>query len=225
MDKIKLLKQSYLCYELNEKELADVAEIVSIKDTAKGEILFFQGDPAKGFYTLIKGRIRIYKSSPDGKEYTLHIIRPGQMFAEAAIFGSSIYPAYCTALEDSTVAFFPKERFISLITRSPNISLKMIAALSAFVREFNQKVEDLSIKEVSSRLAAYILDQSMKTGSNILILETSKSDLAGYLGTISATLSRNFKKLKELKIIDVSGKKITILNRNRLEDIAAGEKI
>jgi len=225
METDKLLRRSFLCAELDANELESIAEIVSIRNVTRGEAVFFQGDPATGFYILLSGSIRIYKASPDGKEYTLHNIRPGQMFAEAAIFGSEQFPANCMALEESVIAFFPKEKFIRLIAESPQISLKMISALSGFVREFNQQIEDLSLKEVSSRIAAYLLRKSEESKNDTIILRSSKSELANSLGTISETLSRNLKKLRELDIVKVDGKKIVILDRDRLRKLADGEKI
>ena len=202
-----------------------MSEIALIRTADKGELLFLQGDPANGFYTLLSGIIRIYKASPNGKEYTLHTIRSGQMFAEAAIFGGNVFPANCMALEDSVVAFFDKNRFIKLISESPQISLKMISALSGFVREFNQQIENLSLKEVSSRLALYLLNKLEMDKSDDITLDISKSELAKSLGTISETLSRNFKKMKELGILSINGKSIKILDSDRLHSIAEGEKI
>ena len=225
MNTVELLKNCYLCKELNEQELNSLAEIVFIRTVDKGEILFFQGDPANGFYTLLSGLIRIYKSSPEGKEYTLHTIRPGQMFAEAAIFGGNKFPANCIALEESNVAFFAKDRFVNLIVNSPNISLKMISALSGFVRDFNQQIENLSLKEVSARLALFLLNKAESIGQNSIVLDISKSELANSLGTISETLSRNFRKMKELAIIEIDGKNITVLDFDRLRAIAEGEKV
>jgi len=225
MSTTEILKNSYLCKELNSQELNSIAEIVIIRTIDKGEILFFQGDPANGFYTSLSGSIRIYKASPDGKEYTLHIIRPGQMFAEAAIFGGKVFPANCIALEDSVVAFFPKDKFIDLLAASPQISLKMISALSGFVRDFNQQIENLSLKEISARLALFLLNQAKISGGNNIILATSKSQLASSLGTISETLSRNFKKMKELGVVEIDGKNITILDFEKLKIIAEGEKV
>jgi CRP/FNR family transcriptional regulator len=173
---------------------------------------------------LLSGKVRIYKASPDGKEYTLHMISPGQMFAEAAIFKGGTFPANCAAIEDSVVTFFPKDRFVALITKYPQISLKMISALSGFVRDFNQQVENLSLKEVSARLASYLLRMSEESGRNEFELETSKAELASSLGTISETLSRNLKYLRDLGVIRVDGKKIAILDANGLKSIAHGEK-
>jgi len=224
MDTERLLRNCYLCGDLDEKELSAVREIGSNRRVDKGSILFFEGDEATGFYILLSGKVRIYKASPDGKEYTLHLISPGQMFAEAAIFRGGTYPANCAAIEDSIVTFFPKDRFVGLITRYPQISLKMISALSDFVRDFNQQVEALSLKEVSARLASYLLNMAEKAGSDEFELEISKAELASSLGTISETLSRNLKYLRDLSVVIVDSRAIKILNKERLKSIALGEK-
>jgi len=225
MDAKLLLKNSYLCRELDAEELEALSRVVSLRRVSKGEILFLQGDEAEGFYLLLAGGVRIYQVSAEGKEYTLHRIRPGEMFAEAAIFKGRTFPANCTAMENSVVAFFPKADVIDLLTRSPQISLKMIGALSAFVRDFNRQIEDLSLKEVPARIASYLLRMSEKSGSRSFTLDTTKTELATSLGTTSETLSRNFRKLKELGAIRVVGNDITLVDIPRLQAIAGGEKI
>jgi len=224
MDALAYLSRSHLCSGLNKKELEAIAAVVVFRTVGKDEILFFEGDPASGFYVLLTGKIRIYKSSPDGKEYTLHLIGPGQIFAEAAIFRDDIFPANGMAVEDSFVAFFSKNAFLTLLKNSPELSLKIIGSLSAFVRDFNRQVEELSLKEVPARVASFLLSQSEEKKSNIIHLDTSKSELANRLGTIRETLSRNLKKLIDSGIIEVDGKKITILDSARLIAIADGEK-
>ncbi len=225
MDVRHLLRNCYLCKELDETELTALTRIVTARRVKKGEILFLQGDEAKGFYVLLMGRVRIFKVSPEGKEYTLHRINPGDMFAEAAIFKGNTFPANCSASEDSIVAFIPKTRFLEFLKNSPDISVKMIGALSAFVRDFNQQIADLSLKGVPARLASYLLRISEKTGSDTVRLETTKSELARSLGTVSETLSRNLRKMRELEVILVDRDTITIRDVSRLQSIAYGEKI
>jgi CRP/FNR family transcriptional regulator len=225
MDNKSFLSQCALCAGLDDGEIDAVSNIARIKKIRKGEIIFIEGDPADGFFILLTGKVRVYKASPEGKEYTIHQIMPGQIFAEAAIFKGTHFPANCAALEDSMVAFFPKDAFVQLIKNSPQISLKIIGSMSAFLREFNQKVEELSLKEISARLASFILTESERKKSSVIDLDMSKAELARRLGTIGETLSRNLKKLKELGAVDVNGKKISILDRDRLISISEGEKI
>ena len=225
MEHLNQLRKCQLCSELADDELEALGGIAAYRSVAKGEILFMQGDSASGFYVLLTGRVRVYKASADGREYTMHFISPGQMFAEAAIFGGSVFPANCAAMEDSEVAFFPKDRFLDLIRNSPQISLKMIGGMAGFVREFNRMVEDLSLKDVPARLSAFLLDEYRKQRGARLRLDIPKTELARKLGTISETLSRNLRKLQDLGTIRVAGKEIEILDVERLQSVSEGEKI
>jgi CRP/FNR family transcriptional regulator len=224
MDTIDALKTCQLCRELSDDELSAVAEIVTLKTYPKDGILFLEGDPSEGIFSLIEGKVRIYKATEEGKEFTIHIINPGQLFAEAAIFGKQEYPANCIALKDSVVAFFPKQDFIALLHRLPEIALKLIASLSSFLREYNQLVENLSLREVQSRLSYFLLKEYERIPGEVIILKMSKSDLADRLGTANETLSRNFRKLSDLEIISVSGREIRVLDPAGLAQMAKGEK-
>ena len=226
MEQAHLLNGCQLCAGMSEEEIRSVARIAELRTVAAGEVLFQEGDPARGFYVLLNGRVRVYKASPDGKEYTLHLIRPGQMFAEVAIFMERAFPAHSAALEDSLVALFPREAFLRLVRENPQISLKIIASLAHFVREFNRMVEELSLKEVPARLAAFLLDEARRGDGRQLALEGTKAALAARLGTVSETLSRNLTKMKNIGLIREEGKIIRILDPDRLAEVAEGvEKI
>lgn len=185
----------------------------------KGELLFSEGEEALGFYVVATGKVKIYKLSPEGKERILHILHPGGTFAEAAIFGSGKYPAYAEPLEKSNLIFFPKREFLQLLKEQSQIAINMIAGLSRFLRQFAAQIEELTFKDVPARLARYLLDVAGKSPQ--VELPISKSQLASNLGTVSETLSRTLRKLSDDAIIEVRGKHIDILDRGRLEDLAA----
>jgi CRP-like cAMP-binding protein len=225
MGNSQLLHNSQLCAHLNPGEVEQLLRIVTIREVPKGELIFLEGDDAVGFYILLRGSVRVYKASPEGREHTLHRIKPGQVFAEAAVFHGNKYPANCEALLGSTVAFFPKVDFVRLIESNPQMSLKMIASMAAFLRDFNQTIEMLSLKEVSARLATWLLNTAEHAHSNQITLPMTKGDLADVLGTVNETLSRNLRKMIDLKVITVDNRAIAILDQARLEAIAGGEKL
>lgn len=224
MDAAGRLRSCPLFVELDEQEIAALTSIVSYRTLPRNAVLFLEGDPATGFFVLISGGVRIYKASPDGKEYTLHHVRPGQMFAEAAIFRGRGFPANCIATENSEVAYFPKGGFVDLLAQSPGIALKIIGSLSNWLREFTKKLEELSLREVPARLAFYLLRRAEASQADTINLDTSKTELAAQLGTILETLSRTFRRFRDAGIITMNGKQITILDRNRLQAVAEGEK-
>jgi CRP/FNR family transcriptional regulator len=227
---IDLLRRCPLFASLKEEDLKRIRTIASPRQIGKKEVLFSDGEEAKGFYVILSGKIKLYKISSEGKEQILHVVSAPDAFAEAALFLEGSYPAFAEALIDSQLLFFPKRDFIQLIERNPQLSINMIVSLSHFLRRFASLIEELSLKEVSSRIAKYLIDLSMKSAKEGKVpkeveLDLSKTQLASKLGTISETLSRTLAKMKTKGIIDVEKNKISILNREALEELASGLKI
>jgi len=227
---IDLLRRCPLFAGLKEKDLKRIRAIASLKKVQKKEILFSDGEEARGFYVILSGKIKLYKVSAEGKEQILHIVSAPDAFAEAALFLEGSYPAFAEALTDCQLLFFPKRDFIRLIEKNPQLSINMIVTLSHYLKRFTSLIEELSLKEVSSRVAKYLIDLQMKStkegkSPKEVELDLSKTQLALKLGTISETLSRTLAKMKAKGIIDVKRSRILILNRETLEELASGLKI
>ena len=224
MENMQKLKKSLLFSGLDEEYLAEVAAIAVKRTFGKGETLFNDGETASGFYLLASGSIKLCKISPDGKEKVLHFVHPAETFAEAAFFGDGKYPAEARTLESGTALFFPREAFMGLLERNPRFSLNLIISLSLLLRRFARQIEELSFAEVPARLGAYLIELSAKKsttfqGKTYLDLDMKKGELASRLGTVSETLSRTFKKLKEEGVLDVEGSRVTILDMARLQKL------
>ena len=202
-----------------------LARITVNRSYTKGQAIFSEGDEGIGFYAITSGRVKIFKLSPDGKEQILHIFGPLDIFGEVAVFTGHGYPAYAEAYTLSSLLFFPKDAFVELIKKDPSMALNMLAVLSLRLRRFAALIEDLSLKEVPGRLAAYLLYLS-KTSPNRddVNLDISKGQLASLLGTIPETLSRILGKMTQQGFIRMEKSRITILDRSVLEDIATGER-
>lgn len=219
----QIMKHSPFFASLSDADLDALMEISRIREHNRGELLFSDGEKATGFFVVLDGKVKVYKLSPDGKERILHIIHPGGTFAEAAIFGEGLYPAYAEPLQTSSLLFLPKDRFLGLLMENGQVAINMIASLSKFLRQFANQIEDLTFKDVPSRLACYLLELSCGTNQTVE-LPISKSQLASNLGTVSETLSRTLRKLSEDDLISVAGKKVEILDFERLEELAAKSK-
>lgn len=215
----QILKHSPFFVGLSDADLETLIEIARVREHQRGDLLFSEGEDAAGFFMVLDGKVKVYKLSPEGKERILHIIHPGGTFAEAAIFGDGLYPAYAEPLQTSTLFFLPKESFIGLLSTNPRISINMIAGLSRFLRQFANQIEDLTFKDVPSRLARYLMELSCGSRQSVA-LPISKSQLASNLGTVSETLSRTLRKLSEDDLISVSGKNVQILDFDRLQELA-----
>jgi CRP/FNR family transcriptional regulator len=211
---------------LPERQIAELTRIVVERSYKQGDSIFSEGDEAKGFYVLLSGRVKIFKLSPEGKEQILHIIEPGEPFAEVALFAGSSYPAHAESLRETSVIFFPRAAFEKLIKRDPDLAMNMLAILSHRLKYFSRLVEDLSLKEVPQRLATYLLYLSdTRNNASHIDLSISKGQLASLLGTIPETLSRILNKMAVQGFIEVKGRRIKFLKKDALESLASGEKL
>jgi CRP/FNR family transcriptional regulator len=227
--KKKILRDVYLFSGVPEADLEALAHLAVSKAFARQDTIFSEGREAQGFYLLSRGSIKLVKSSPEGKEYIIRLVGPGETFAEAAVFSDASYPATAIALEDCQALFFPKAPFLLHLAASPTLARNMLATLSRLMLHLTRQLEDLSLKEVSARLARYLLERCQERHGRIekglaFELPTTKTHLAAYLGTIGETLSRTLSRLKSQGVIEVEKGRITITDPAVLKKIASGKK-
>jgi CRP/FNR family transcriptional regulator len=219
------LRDIPLFSELSVQQLRLVTSFSKLKKYKKGERIFNEGDLYVGFYILLKGTVKVSKISIKGKESIVHIVKSLNAFADVPMFEGGIYPVSAEAIEESLTLFIPKEKFITLLHDEPNITFKMLAGFAKRMRSLVNQIEDLSSKEVTNRLAKYILIEIKNSGTEKLPqpfvkLAIPKSAIASYLGTITETFSRTLKKLQDEGIIRVMGKKIFVNDLKRLKDLS-----
>ncbi len=208
---------------LDDGQVGRIRAIARAVEAARRDVLFREGEPVEGLFVLLSGRVKIYKLSPDGKEHILHVVRPGQTFAEAAVFMPGGYPAYAEALQKSRALLLPKTPFLDLLRDEPAISLQIIASLSRYLKQFADRIEDLSLKDVSARLARWFLATAREKGRDFWDLEITKGELASQIGTVSETLSRTLRKFQDAGWLQVRGRFVKILDKPALEGVSQGQ--
>jgi len=226
MDRAQQLSHIPLFQGLEPQHLQTLARMAVKKFFKRGETVFAEGDPGTGFHIITTGRVKVYKTSPDGKEQILHIMSQGEPFGEVPVFTGQRFPAYADALTDTSTLFIPRDDFITLIRTEPSVALSMLSVLSQRPKGFTVLIEDLSLREVPARLAAYLLYVSERNqGTDDINLDISKTQLASILGTIPETLSRILARMTREKIIESDDKRhIRICDRAAVEELAAGER-
>jgi CRP/FNR family transcriptional regulator len=211
---------------LTPTQIDEISAIAVERKYRRAESIFMEGDEADGFYIVGDGQVKIFKTSLEGKEQILHIYGPGKPFGEVPVFSGSQFPANALALVASRILFLPRKAFVDLISRHPSLSMNMLGELSMRLREFTVQIENLSLKEVPSRLASHLIYLAREQESTELVtLEISKGQLASLLGTIPETLSRIFAKMTALSLIQVKGKEIDLLDIAGLETLAMTGKL
>ncbi|MFA5057783.1 MAG: Crp/Fnr family transcriptional regulator [Opitutaceae bacterium] len=203
---------------LSAEDLEAIAAFAVLRRLERGEYLFRQGAPSEGFYVVQRGAINVHRVSPAGKEQVIHVFRLGESFAEAALAAPTGYPADARAVEPSTVLLIPKGPILDLIGRRPDLALRMLGSMSQHLRVVVGMLDDLTLKDVETRLANWLLKHSQGRPGP-LQLPGTKRVLAAELGTSSETLSRTFAALRDRRIISVAGKVITLHDPEALQTI------
>ena len=218
---LDILSNSQLFGGLTETHLKEIKRIAVDKKFNKGEIIFFDGDEGSGFYLVIEGTVNVYKVSPEGKEQILHIVKEGETIGAVPVFSGKSFPANARAISKSHLLFFPRGKFINLITNNPSLTMNILALLSMRLREFTIQIENLSLKEIPGRLAAYLLYLLEEQRSeDVIKLNITKLQLANILGTGPESLSRTMGNMRDRGLIEVEGSNIKLFDRAILEELA-----
>jgi len=216
-----MLKTGKLFADLDHDDLAALQPIATRRELRKGQPVFREGQPARGFFLAVAGSVKIFRLGPDGRERVLHVIAPGETFAEATLFMDT-YPADAEALVNSTTIIqLDKTGFQNLLARNTKLNFKIFAALVQWLRDLRDAVTDLTLKEVPARLASYVLSlPADRTG--VVRATASKTTVAHMIGTTKETFSRLLNRLSRRRVLTWRGDTLRILNRPRLESLARG---
>jgi CRP/FNR family transcriptional regulator, dissimilatory nitrate respiration regulator len=225
VDLQEFLGNSQMFFALATDELEALLNITEQQTYQKGETIFWEGDAGTGFFLVISGKVKVFKVSPEGKEQILQVFGAHEHFAEVPAFDGQSFPASAAALERTELLFFPRTAFLELLKVHPSLAVNLLKVFARHLRRFAKVIEDLSLREVPGRLAAYLLYLSDRTGNqNDVELDLTKGQLAALLGTIPETLSRVFAKLSNEKIISLDGSTVKLLDLQRLKVLAGAKE-
>jgi CRP/FNR family transcriptional regulator, dissimilatory nitrate respiration regulator len=202
---------------LSAEDLAAIAGFTQLMRLAKDDYLFHEGEPSRGFYVVQTGAINVHRVSAAGKEQVIHVFRAGESFAEAALAVPTGYPANARAVEPSTVLLLPKAPVLDLLSRRPDLALRMLGSMSVHLRVVVGALDDLTLKDVETRLLNWLVKHGPTARGGVIQLPGTKRVLAAELGTSSETLSRTLARLRDQQLITVAARTITVRAAPRLE--------
>lgn len=218
------LRRLPLFQEVEDEALDRLAGLSRILHLGRKEVLFSEGEPYRGMFVVLHGLVVVYKLSDDGRMLILHVCRDGDSLAEVPLFEheDAGYTAHARTTRDSEILFLPSNEFIPFIKQHPEVAWEMLGILSGKIKEMSLQLEGVTLREVTSRVARYLLREVEASGGQgeqrpVLTLPLAKGSVASYLGTVHETLSRTFARLVKEKVITVDGPKVTILDRKKLE--------
>jgi CRP-like cAMP-binding protein len=210
-----------LFMEVSPEQLQHVAADSREKRLTKGEMLFHKGDPARGFYVIVWGQIKLAFPSSQGNEKVVQVLGPRQSFGEAVMFMDRPYPVLAEAVTDSVVLHIPRKPVFDLLERDATFARAMLAGMSTRLHSLVHDVESYSLRSSQQRVIGYLLQQCPLEGAGTAEIElpTSKQLIASLLNLTPETLSRIFRDLSDEGLIEVHGRSIRIPEIGRLREV------
>lgn len=208
------LRKCPLFADMASSELNAIASITTTKSLVKGAYLFWEGAPVHGFYVVQKGAIKLHRLNMKGQEQVFHVFRATESFAEETLLSEAGYPADASATEDSRVLLIQKSAFLDLLKTHRELAFRLLKSLSQQVRSLMGLVDDLTLKDVNTRLANWLIQHCPNPESyqpQRLQLEMTKRLLASELGVTSETLSRTLARFRNHQLVRVEGRVVILI--------------
>lgn len=216
-DLASVLEKTALLSNLSREELQILATRTVRKLFSAGELLFSEGEPCSGLHIISKGKVRIFKTSVNGREQVLAVNVPGESVAELPVFDGGPYPASAAAAEDTEIAFISRRDFHAYCVEHPEVPLKVLSVVGARLRRLVGIIEELSFTTIRGRLIALLVKLAQTEGKKTdrgveFLLPSTHQELANQLGTVRELISRNLMRLQAEGLLDVDARQIVVLN-------------
>jgi CRP/FNR family transcriptional regulator len=215
IDLAAVLEKTALLSSLSQPELQMLAARTVRKLFSTGELLFSEGEPCNGLHIIARGKVRLFKTSVNGREQVLSVNVSGESVAEIPVFDGGPYPASAVALEETEIVFISRRDFNAYCLEHPEVPLKVLTVVGARLRNLVGIIEELSFTTIRQRLISTLLklaqSEGRKTARGIEFqLPASHQELANQLGTVRELISRNLMRLQAEGLLDVDARQIVV---------------
>jgi CRP-like cAMP-binding protein len=214
---LEFLKSILYFSGLSFAELESIRKLVFEKTADRGEMVLLEGEPAENLYFIASGAVKVFKTSAEGKEQILSIVRPGESFNDVSIFDGGPNPASARAMSPVILYEIRKNDMEVILRDHPQIALNVIKVLARRVRHLVSLVEDLSFRHVVGRVAKIVFEHTgSETGRGPRL---TQQEMAAMAGTAREVVGRSLKALEEGGAIKVDRHRIIITDKKALQKI------
>ena len=216
-------KSQSILRHLDIDELEYLEDTTEIRRYKKNEVIFLEGKRITGCYIILAGIVKQFKTGGEGRDYIFRLAKPFEILGFRSVLSEEPACNTSTAIEDSSVCYIPKECLHHLVKTNGNFALDLLQIACRELEESHSLITEIAQKSVKERLAELLLTLKNKFGVNEngqLNISLSREELANVVGTATESVIRLLSEFKAERYIDVSGKKIIILNEKALEKIA-----
>jgi CRP/FNR family transcriptional regulator len=218
------LKLINVFYDMTSDEISEIANITTECKFSPKEVIFIPDDTADAVYFLTNGRVKLYQISSEGKEITLGILQPGDIFGEMETLGQSRREVFAEAMDTCYACKIDKKPFEKMLQEKPKVALKLIQVMARRFQQAQSKIEDMAFRDVTGRLSKLILKLAEEFGEQTskgvkISVKLTHRDIGNMIGVSRETTTSTLNNFKKQKFIDFSRRYITVMDRKGLENL------
>ena len=220
-----VLRKNPLFRRVNADDRRHILEVAHLKRSARGEMIFHEGDPAETFLAIIEGRVKVFKATPGGKEIILEIFGAGDPLGAVAVYESKDLPASALALEDTECIAIGRADFFTLLEQHPAIVRALLSGLTLRLAELTRRLAEMTSGRVEARFARLFLKLASQIGKRerggiFVAMPLTRQELADLTGTTIETAIRTMSRWQKDDVVHTEKEGFVILNRESLEEAA-----
>ncbi len=216
--KISYLQMVDIFQDLSKAEMREMDQTTTMSTCRRGKIFYQPEDTSEVLFILKKGRVQLYRISPEGKKLIVSTVGAGTIFGEMAIIGQRMHNTFAEAVNDCLLCVMSRHDVERLILSKPSVALRVMDLMANRLSEAEARLEDMAFKSIPARLAALLVRLREEQGQEIY--GYTHQDLAEAVGTYRETTTQILNEFKAQGLISIGRKRITILNIQGLEEIS-----
>ncbi|MBI1297377.1 cyclic nucleotide-binding domain-containing protein [bacterium] len=216
---MKYLSELAVFQDLTAREMEELNRITTMSTVSRGRVFYRPEEPGEVLFILKEGRVQLYRISPEGKKLVITTLGPHTLFGEMALLGTKMHNTFAEAVEDCLICVMSRNDLERLILSKPQVALRILEITGKRLREAEERLESMAFKGIPARLASLLLRLADEQGGDE-VRGLTHQDLAESVGTYRETATQVLNDLKTQGLIEIGRKRISILEREDLQEIA-----
>ncbi len=219
------LKLAYLTnidifQDLSESELAEMDRQITMTSSSPGKIFYMPEDTGEVLFLLKKGRVQLYRISPNGKKLVVTTLGPGAMFGEMSLVGQGMHNTFAESIDECLICVMSRADVDRLMREKPTVAFRFVEALGGRVSNLESRLEEIAFKSIPARLASLLFRLADEQGEGDQVNGFTHQDLGEMLGTYRETITQTLNEFKSGGLVEIGRKHIELKDRDNLELLA-----
>jgi CRP-like cAMP-binding protein len=218
--KINYLSNIEIFQDLSQGELEEMDRQLTMSSCESGRIFYMPEETGEVLFLLKKGRVQLYRISPNGKKLVVATLGPGAIFGEMSLVGQGMHNTFAEAVDECLLCVMSRPDVERLMREKPKVTFRFVEALGERMTSLESRLEEIAFKSIPARLASLLLRLAQEQGESAVVSGYTHQELGEMLGTYRETVTQTLNDFKADGLVDISRKRVAILDSQGLETLA-----